>query len=232
MPQIQTSRDLIVDALKDKAAYKQLLYSQTVDVFLELKTVLKEIYTDIHKEMKSFDDKIEVAYSDRGVFESELKFAADVLIFSMHTNIFNFDDNHFIHKTKYVEEDPNRAYCGMIQVYNFLADSFKYSRYEDSGYLIARIFINSERHFFVEGKRQMGFLYSDFDDAVLNKKSLKAIVESAILYTINFDLLVPPYQAVKEISLGQKLKQEGNFAIKTGKRMGFKFHADSDQITD
>ena len=43
--------------------------------------------------------------------------------------------------TSYVKEDKNRSYCGVIHLYNFLADSFKYNRLNDVGYLIGRVFI-------------------------------------------------------------------------------------------
>ena len=44
-----------------------------------------------------------------------------------------------------------RTYCGVINMYNFLSDSFKYNRENDLGYLIGRMFINKENTF-VEGK--------------------------------------------------------------------------------
>ena len=50
----------------------------------------------------------------------------------------------------------------MINIYNFLADSFKYNRLNDVGYLVGRVFLNKDLHYFVEGKRQLGFLYNDF----------------------------------------------------------------------
>jgi len=95
------------------------------------------------------------------------------------------------------------SYCGIIYIYNFLADSFKYNRLDDLGYLIGRIFINRENHYFVEGKRQMGFLYNNFGTAVIDKKALRAIIETAIMYAMEFDLLVPPYDVVKIASVVQ-----------------------------
>ena len=45
----------------------------------------------------------------------------------------------------------------MINIYNFLSDSFVYDRERDLGYLVARVFLNKEGHFFVQGKKQLGF---------------------------------------------------------------------------
>ena len=118
----------------------------------------------------------------------------------------------------------------MIQVFNFLADSFKYNRVNDLGYLIGRIFINKELHYFVEGKRQLGFLYNDFVNTVIEKEALRAIVESAILYCLNFDLFTPPFESVKEVNVSDVLAVESNMQISTGKRLGFRFQSDTDQI--
>ncbi len=226
----KSGEDLILDALKDKSIFKQNLYQKNLDVFIKFKSSLKKLINKLNDSLGKKHETIDISFKDKGSFECEVIFGGDILIFSIHTNIFNFDDNHFIHKTDYVKEDPNRGYCGMIQVYNFLKDSIKYKRMNDVGYLIARVFINDENHFFVEGKRQLGFLYNDFDHLILTDKYVKAIIESAILYTIDFDLLVPPYQSVKQITVIEKLQEEGMTALKTGKRLGFKFQADSDLL--
>ena len=63
-------------------------------------------------------------YNDKGPFEVEFKVGGYLLIFSMHSNVFEFDDKHPVWKTKYIEEDSLRSYCGVINIYNFLADSF------------------------------------------------------------------------------------------------------------
>ena len=116
-------------------------------------------------------------------------------------------------------------------MYNFLADSFKYSRINDSGYLVARLFINKEMHFMVEGKRQVGFFYNSFSNEPINKEDIKKILSSAINYCIDFDLLTPPYDTVKELSVMEIQDNNNCMNIKTGKRLGFRFQADHDKIT-
>jgi len=115
-------------------------------------------------------------------------------------------------------------------VFNFLSDSIKYERGNDVGYLIARIFINKEKHFFVEGKRQLGFLYNEFEKNKINKKNIRKIIESTVLYTLDFDLLTPPYDEVSQVTLQEKIAETGSSKIKTGKRVGFRFLADSDKF--
>jgi hypothetical protein len=128
--------------------------------------------------------------------------------------------------TSYIREDKNRSYCGIINIYNFLADSFKYNRVNDVGYLIGRIFINKDKSYFIEGKREIGLLYNNFGQEILDEKAARQIVESAVMYTINFDLLTPPYDSLKEISLEEMQSMVDSYKLKTGKRLGFKFQAD------
>ena len=150
----------------------------------------------------------------------------------MHTNVFDFDKSHMVWKLPYVYKNPNNAYCGMIQVYNFLADSFKFNREEDLGYMVARIFINRESHYFVEGKRQMGYLYNNFGNSIIDKDKLKEIVDTAIAYSLDFDLLVPPYDNMKVITVEQIQEKRNRSSIQTGKRLGFGFRSDDVQGED
>jgi hypothetical protein len=114
----------------------------------------------------------------------------------------------------------------MISIYNFLADSFKYDRSNDIGYLIGRIFVNKDLSYFIEGKREIGLLYNHFGKEVLNEETARKIVESAIQYTINFDLLTPPYDSRKEVTVEEMKSLMSSLALRTGKRLGFRFQAD------
>ena len=114
-------------------------------------------------------------------------------------------------------------------MYNFLSDSFKYNRIDDVGYLIARILINKEEHYFVEGKRQVGTFYSNFNKSVLNQSAMQNIIDSAINYCLDFDLLVHPYDMVKEVSVQEMQTVIQSLRLKTGKRLGFRFQADHEK---
>ena len=59
---------------------------------------------------------------------------------------------------------------------------------------------------------------------------MKAVVESIVLYTIDFDLFTPPYDLIKEVSLMEIKELSDTLQMKTGKRLGFKFQADSDDF--
>jgi hypothetical protein len=209
---------------------KQDVYERSFEVFNLFKEVAKELVQELNKEMKKVDDRVNLVYTDKGEFEAELKVAGDVLFFHMHTNVFEFDRSHPIRKSSYVKEQEYRSFCGQISIYNFLADSFKYNRINDVGYLIGRVFVNREKHYFVEGKKHLGFLYNDFSKSLLDKESVRAIIESAITYCLEFDLYTPPFDAVRELKVAEILESSLNMKMQTGKRLGFRFQSDSDQI--
>ncbi|MBE2247012.1 MAG: hypothetical protein IAE67_07110 [Candidatus Competibacteraceae bacterium] len=225
------ARNLIVQTLRDKSVHKQEVFSKTKDVFKQLKTTLLEVHNDLLQRTQEEGVRLHFNYQEKGDFEVAFAFAGDTLIFHMHTNVFNFDRSNAIWKTTYVKENENRAYCGVINIYNFLTDSFKYNREQDIGYLIARIFINHEKHYFVEGKRQLGFLYNDFANATIDTSSLTRIIESAVLYSLDFDLLTPGYDQVKQVSVQEIYAHSESLQQRTGKRMGFLFQADNDDLT-
>lgn len=227
----KTPRELILGLLKEKACLKQDVYTNTFNTFNALKEAAENIANELSSDILKHDKRVKVDYKDKGPFEFELRVAGDLLIFSMHTNVFEFDKSHQMWHTSYVKEDHNRSYCGIIHIYNFLNDSFLYNRIGDLGYLIGRIFINKENHFFIEGKRQLGFLYNDFAKATINDNSLKAVVESTILYSLSFDLFTPPFDSIKEVSVQDMLVASEGMKTKTGKRLGFRFQSDDD-ITD
>lgn len=225
-----TPRELILQLLREKSIMKQDVFTITVETFNGFKNAMQKIVDFLQKEMIDKDKRIAIEYKAKGEFSAEMKIAGDTLIFQMHTNVFHFDKSHAMWNTSYVKEDPLRAYCGMINIYNFLSDSIKYNRENDLGYLIGRVFINKDKHFFVEGKRQLGFLYNNFPSSVMDEKNIHSIVESSILYCLDFDLLTPSYDTMKEVSVHEIQELTKTVVVTTAKRLGFKFQADTDNI--
>ena len=216
-----------IDALIYKGSLKLDVYQKTYDTFQQLKKTIKEIVDTNKNKIHEANHAITFEYEDQGEFEIILKFGGDYLIFLMHTNIFEFSRDHEVMKTSYIKENTTRSYCGMITIFNFLADSFRYNRLNDVGYLIGRVFINKDVHYFIEGKREVGMLYNNFERAVMNPEAMKQLVESAMMYTLNFDLLTPPYDAMKEVNVAEMQSTLENLPMKTGKRIGYKFYADT-----
>jgi hypothetical protein len=226
----KTPRDLIINTLSEKSVVKLDVLDITTQIFREFKLAANTLMDDLKVKSANIDPRLVIYYKDKGEFEFMIRFAQDVLVFTMHTNIFDFEKSHSVWKKSYVKQDPIRSFCGIIHVYNFLADSFEYHRMDDIGYLIARVFVNKDKHYFVEGKRQLGFLYNNFAASTITTDDITAIIESAILYSMDFDLLTPPYENVKQVSVHEMYEWSKSQAIRTGKRLGFKFSNDSDEI--
>ena len=66
-------------------------------------------------------------------------------------------------------------------------------------------------------------VYQQFDKMILTDELISMIIENAMMYSIDFDLWVPKYEQVKQLTVGQKIQQEGNITHLTGKRVGFEF---------
>ena len=223
---ILNTKSAILQTIREKSILKQLVYKNTAEVFSDLKLVLGNLVDEYNAELEGESDAVKLEFEDRGESEVQIRVASDILVFSMYSNVFQFDRDHAVWKKDYVKQKPNNAYSGIINIYNFLSDSFKYKRSEDLGYLVARVFINQEKHYLVEGKRQMSLLENDLSQSISDEDSLRKIVETAINYSLNFDLLVPPYDDVKILAVADIDEKIQNAKIKTGKRLGFQFKSD------
>lgn len=215
------SEENIINLLKEKASTKQKVYKITKQIFSKLQELLKEKAIRLNTEIA--DDDVTISYLESGDFDAKLTFSGETLLFHMHTNIFEFEQSHPIHKTSYVQEDKMRSFCGVINIYNFLSDSLKYNRLNDAGFLIARVFINKDYHFFVEGEQELGFLFNEFIHQKINADQMNNIINSCMEYALHFDLEIPNFNDVKIVSIHEILDINNNHKLKTSKRLGFKF---------
>ncbi len=223
----QSLREKILATIVEKSTLKQKVFDNTFAAFNELKDTLFEMASEMDDALEGkLDKRVRLEYRDRGKHEAQLQIASDLLIFQMHTDVFEFDSNHIIWQNRYVQEDKANSYCGVINIYNFLSDSFKYNRNADGGYLIGRIFINRERKFFVEGKRQTLVRPMSFGNSEIDRASLVTILETAINYALNFDLLMPPFECNKRVTVDQFNTKMDNSKFVTDKRMGYDFNVD------
>ncbi len=230
MSEPSSTHEQIMKSLIEKGGLKLDVFKNTQLAFGWLKSSLRDLELSLRKEMQKIDKRVVIKYIDRGPFSAEFRISDDVLIFNMHTNIFTFHESHSIWRTSYVQDQNLRTFSGMISIYNFLTDSLNLNRSNDVGYLIARIFVNKEMHYFMEGKKQLGFLFNDFGHEVINELKIKAIVESAVAYCLNFDIYTPPFDKVNVISVQEVTESSLSNLTATGKRLGFKLQSDSDLI--
>ncbi|WP_379092059.1 hypothetical protein [Pedobacter sp. UC225_65] len=107
-----------------------------------------------------------------------------------------------------------------------MADSIKYNRLADEGSLIARILVNKENHFMVEGDGALGFLYEDFGANIINEENLTNILKKSILLCLDTDLVLPPFAQIKDVTLHQKQSIVAASGYPTGKRLGYQFKAE------
>lgn len=222
---------MILGLLAERAGMKQDVYARTKESFALLKEELKALVERLGPAVSVRDPRLKVEYTEQGDFSAKVVAAGDTVVFSMHTNIFRLDQSHTLWSTSYLQEDAQRGYFGVVNVYNFLSDSFRYDRQRDIGYLVARILLNKEGHFFVQGKKQIGFLYNDLADGVLDRGKMKDLLCTVLLYVLDFDLLTPPYDQVSQVTVEEMKEVEAYSMISTGKRLGFRFQADSDEVT-
>lgn len=222
-----TEKD-VLDLIKTKSKLKQDVFELSKRSFSEMKSILRDLALNWEKEISAFDDRLEIAYKDLGEYYAQITIAGDTLLFGLHSNVFFFPNESPYWNSSYLKEDQGRGYCGTISVYNFLADSIRYNREHDLGYMVARLFINSEAHFFVEGKKELGLLFNDFLHSELTSDQMREFLIAVVRHCINFDLFVPDYNLVAQISLADANTMQQSQSYKTGKRLGFQFGMDDD----
>ncbi len=221
---MESLRTQILETIVSKSSLKQIVFDNTFAAMNLLKETLLELASEMDDELEGkLDRRVRLEYRDRGKFEAQIQVANDVLIFQMRTDVFRFDNDHSIWKNEYVAAEPRNGYFGVINIYNFLSDSFKFNRNQDEGYLIGRIFINCDRQFFVEGKGQDSMRAQKLGTETLCRSALVAILESAINFALNFDLLIPSFESDKRVKLDQFNSKMDNSKFETGKLLDYEY---------
>jgi hypothetical protein len=217
---LDQNREIIQRLLASKSALKQDVADDSEKVFDSLKEIIKKELDALRPLIK--DERVRLSYEDRGKFEIIVFIGSDMLVFHLHTNVFKLPDSNPLWGTKYFSSNENNGYFAVIHVYNFLAESYLRNRFDDRGNLIARILTNQERHFMVEGKGQLGVLFRDPENTVLNDNYMKLMVQLSFAFALQFDLYIPPYEYLEEITIAHVQEISDSLKLETGKRLGFK----------
>ncbi len=225
---MEDTRQIIQTLLEQKSCLKQDIFQDTKTHFERFKTAILEEISALRLSIK--DSRIRLHVEHKGEFQIQVYIGSDVLIFQMHTNVFRLPDEHPLWQTPYLKEDRKNGYFGIINIYNFLAESYLKNRVNDLGYLIGRIFVNKESHFMIEGKGQLGLLFRDLSKTELTDQLLTHILHVSFAYALEFDLYTPPYDIVSNVTVSQMHEIDAFNQISTGKRLGFKFEADEKDI--
>ena len=213
---------LISEGLKQKATAKQAIFRNTSAAFELLRQVSMELTLELSRRITAIDSTVVIEYRPINEMEFHIRFSGDLLMFVMHSNIVTFPDDYGPMPTKYVEEDFRRRFFGHIMAYNFMADSIKYQRLNDPGYLVGRLLINIENHYFIEGVKELELPDINMADNMLTHDALKLFVESAMIAAVNNDLIAPPLQEIQKITVKQKIE---NQQVSRGSKLGFSFYS-------
>lgn len=220
----QTTREHILDTIIRKSTLKQQVFDSTFSAFNLLKETLLEMASELEDALDGkLDRRVRIEYRDRGKFEAQLQVASDILIFQMQTDVFFFDPSHPILLDDYVAQQRDNGYCGVVNIYNFLSDSFKFNRKDDEGYLIGRLFINHEGHYFVEGPITEPKSTASFRDSEIGREGLVRLLEQAIDHVLEFDPYMPHPEVNKRVTVDQFNSKMDNSKFITGKRLGYEF---------
>ena len=213
----------IFDGLKQKSTAKQAIYRNTLAAFDCLRLVSQELVLELTRKLTPLDSSVVIEYRSINDMEFHIRFSGDLLVFVLHSNIVTFPDDYGPMPSKYVETDFRRRFFGHIMAYNFMADSIKYQRLNDPGYLVGRLLINIENHYYLEGVQQLELPNNDMIDNVITPEMMKLFVESAMIAAVNNDLIAPPLPEIQKISVKQKLE---NQQVSRGSKVGFSFSAE------
>ena len=212
--------DQIFEGLKQKSVAKQAIFRNTLAAFDCLRLVSQELVVEISRKLTPFDSSVVIEYHSINDMEFHIKFSGDLLVFVMHSNVVTFPDEYGPMPSVYVKDDFRRRFFGHIMAYNFMADSIKYQRLNDPGYLVGRLLINIENHYYLEGVQQLELPTNDMADNELKPEAMRLFVESAMIAAVNNDLIAPLLPEIQKISVKQKLE---NQQVSRGSKVGFSF---------
>lgn len=206
--------------LESKSTAKQITYKNLLNAFSILAKESKRIIDELKAQTRPGDGDVTVGFEWINEHEFHVKLAGDLLVFVLHTNVVTFGDEHPVMKTTYIQEQEVNRYFGQLMIYNFMSDSLKFNRINDPGYLIARVLINHESRFLVEGDGQLGFLFSAISERPISEQNLNEVVKLSLMAAIENDLMAPPFPEVRFITLYQKIEKTQELGA--GQKIGFK----------
>ena len=212
--------DQIFDGLKQKSTAKQAIYRNTQAAFDCLRAASQELVVELASKRPPLDASVVLEYRSVNDMEFHIRFSGDLLVFVMHSNIVTFPDDYGPMLSPYVSGDFRRRFFGHIMAYNFMADSIKYQRLNDPGYLVGRLLVNIDNHYFLEGVQQLELPNNDMSDNVMTADAMRLFIESAMIAAVNNDLIAPPLTEIQKINVKQKLE---NQQVSRGSKVGFSF---------
>jgi hypothetical protein len=226
------NKEKIIELLKNKASIKQDVFQHGKKAFTHLKESAKEVIQQLSESYSSIDDRVKIKYEDISEQEFRITIGGDILLFHMHTNVFQYNKSHYYWKQSYLKENKTRSYGVIIQVYNFLRDSLIRKREKDLGFLIARIFVNRENNFALESKQNLNTRYPNLSKQKFTNEVQKEIIQYLIIYSMEFELYIPSYSNVQTLSVEKALNLNKSNKMVTSKRLGFQAEWQKEEETE
>jgi hypothetical protein len=211
--------DQIKNLLESKSTAKQITYKNLLRAFDVLATESQRIVKELTTKVRLGDEDVTVEYTRINSHEFHVKLAGDLLIFVLHTNIVAMDGNHPVMQDPYMKEKEVNRYFGQIMIYNFMADSLKFNRINDPGYLLARMLINHDGRYVIEGDGHLSTIANKVSSQPIVDAELAILVKLALMLAIENDLVAPPFPDVRYITLYQKM--EKTLELGAGRKIGF-----------
>jgi hypothetical protein len=211
--------DQIKSLLESKSTAKQVTYKNLLRAFEVLSAEAQRIVKELKAKVHAGDDDVTVEYSKINSHEFHVKLAGDLLIFVLHTNVVAMDGSHPVMQDPYMREKEVNRYFGQIMIYNFMADSLKFNRINDPGYLLARLLINREGRYVIEGDGHLTTIANKISSQPIVETELSILVKLALMLAIENDLVAPAFPDVRYITLFQKM--EKTLELGAGRKIGF-----------
>ena len=217
---VKELQDSVLNLLHDKVTLKQDVLALTKKWFKELNEVITSEVPTLKLGLR--DQRIRMDFTVKSDYETRVLIGSDALIFHLHTNVFTIPEDNPLWKDVYVKKDFSRGYFGVIYVYNFSAQSILQNRIGDEGALLARIYINKESRFVVEGVQQVALRFPKIAKNILTKDVFVEMLHLLFLGAVSNDLIIPPYDVVSGINVDQLNELSENLGIRTNKTLGFR----------
>lgn len=217
---VKELQDSVLNLLHDKVTLKQDVLALTKKWFKELNEVITSEVSTLKLGLR--DQRIRMDFTVKSDYETRVLIGSDALIFHLHTNVFTIPEDNPLWKDAYVKKDFSRGYFGVIYVYNFSAQSILQNRIGDEGALLARIYINKESRFVVEGVQQVALRFPKIAKNILTKDVFVEMLHLLFLGAVSNDLIIPPYDVVSGINVDQLNELSENLGIRTNKTLGFR----------
>lgn len=212
--------------LESKSTAKQITYKNLLTAFNLLRKESSRIVTELSAKAKPGDEDVTVYFRDVNEHEFEVKLAGDLLVFVLHTNIVTFDPTSPVMQDPYITQNFVNRYFGQIMVYNFMADSLKFNRVNDPGYLLVRLLVNHEGRYVVEGDGHLADLAGKISAEPITEPELNILVKLAMILAIENDLMAPAFPDVRFITVNQKLEKTQELGA--GQKIGFQMSYQND----